>query len=347
MGQILGNWRTISAVSFAFVLIAGSYLFTKGIEFPNVAQASTEAALLQAIATKDSDSDGLPDWQEALYGTDPHKTDSLNLGITDGDAVAKGLIVPKAIADVAGTPSSAPLDTTVDYASEGLTPPSPNTLTDAFAKTFFTLYLSAKETNGGNDLTSDQTTSIAEQAMTQFAQTITPTADFKETADIKISGRGPDALRTYAISAEAILLKNKTDATMSEVEYLGRAIESGDPSASVHLAALAKAYRNTAVGLAALPVPEEIASQMLSIINAVMRLGAIDDDFSRANEDPLTAMLALQQYPPTELSAEHAFAALADTYTANGVVLPNGTPGASFVNIIPNLTAAAQAANHE
>ncbi|MGZ2907003.1 thrombospondin type 3 repeat-containing protein, partial [Pseudomonas aeruginosa] len=44
---------------------------------------------------KDSDNDGLPDWEEALYGTDPHNAHSISPTLTDGQAVAEGLIKPQ------------------------------------------------------------------------------------------------------------------------------------------------------------------------------------------------------------------------------------------------------------
>ncbi len=108
MGQILPNWRITLAVLFSIVLIGGSFLLAHSVESPQVAQASTETALLQAIATKDSSGDGLPDWEKSLYGIplNASTTDYFNLGMTDGEAVAKGLIVPKAVADIPTTASA-------------------------------------------------------------------------------------------------------------------------------------------------------------------------------------------------------------------------------------------------
>jgi len=60
-GEIFKHRNIIAATLFSVVLIVGAYMFARGIESPQVAQASTETALLQAIASKDSDSDGLPD----------------------------------------------------------------------------------------------------------------------------------------------------------------------------------------------------------------------------------------------------------------------------------------------
>jgi hypothetical protein len=342
-GRFSENWRTIAATLFSVALIVGVYVLARGIESPSVAQASTEAALLQAIASKDSDGDGLPDWEEALYGTSSSAVDTFSLGMTDGEAVAKGLVVPKAIADVQVTTAAPTANSGVDYAADGLTPPSEGTLTDSFAKNFFALYINAKEANGSKDLSSAQTSALAEQAMSQFIQNFIPAADFKKSGDLKIVGAGPDAMRAFAVAAEAVLKKNSTIATMSEIEYFQSALQ-GDASAVTHLTELAKMYRGSAAGLAALPVPAELAAIHLAIVNSVMRLGTIDADFARVNSDPLAAMLALQQYRETELAAEHAFTTLYRTYAASGIVLPTGTPGAAFVNVMVDITARQQAA---
>lgn len=344
MGQILQNWRISSSILFSAVIVAGAYLLVLNIESPDFAQASVESALLQAIAAKDADNDGLPDWEEVLYGTDTREIDTFNLGMTDGEAVAKGLIVPKAIADISIATSTPSGDDGIDYAAIGVSPPTEGSLTDAFAKKFFALYLSAKQANGDRDLNGDQTNALANEAIIQLSQAVAPTSDFKKMSDIKVSGTGPDALRAYAAAAEAVLVKNKSDATMSEIEYLQSALQDKNSSAPTHLAALAKTYRDSAAGLAALPVPQELAADHLAIVNSIMRLGEIDGDFARVNVDPLSAILALQQFPSAELAGEKAFANLAKIYAAEGVVLQAGTPGASYVNLMANITAQQRAA---
>lgn len=333
MGRILENWRVPAAGLFAVILIGGAYVLARGIGSPPAVEASTETALLKAIATKDSDNDGLPDWEESLYGTDPHNSDSFKLGLTDGEAVAKGLIVPKAIANI-------PNATSTQSANSG-------TLTETFAENFFMLYLSAKQANNGVDLTSDQTSTLAEQAVNQFLQTFVPASDFKTAEDIKISGTGPDALRVFAIAAEAVFRNSKDkdeEATMSDLEYFQSAIQGDDATAPAHLVSLAKTYRSSAAGLAVLPVPKELATDDLVLVNAIMRLGGIYSDFARVGTDPLGAMLALQQYQQTELAAEQAFIDLYKVYATSGVVIPNGTPGASFVNLMTNIGAQQKAA---
>lgn len=346
-GQILRNWRILAATLFSLVLIVGAYVLARGIESPPVAQASEETALLEAIAAKDTNGDGLPDWEKVLYGIpiNATTTDYFHLGMTDGEAVARGLIVPKAVADIPVATSTSAANPGVNYAAYGLTPPTKGTLTDVFAKNFFALYLTAKQTNGGVDLTADQTNALAEEALNQLAESIAPSANFKTAADITVSGSGADAMRAFAAAAEAVFKKNAvSDVTESDLQYFQDAVENNDSTASTHLASLAKAYRDSAVGLAALPVPQELAATDLAIVNAVMRLSQIDDDFTRVATDPLSAMLALEQYRDAELAGERAFTDLAHTYAAAGITLMPGTPGASFVNVMATITVEQRAA---
>ena len=342
MGQILPNWRITLAVLFSAVIIGGSVLLAHSVDSPPVAQASAETALLQAIATKDSNGDGLPDWEKVLYGipVNSQTTDYFNLGMTDSEAVAKGLIVPKAIADI---PTATSASTTLD--ANGLPPPADQgTLTSAFSQKFLQLYVAAKQANGGVELSSGDTANLAAQAMGSLGSTIVTAPDYKSAKDLTISGAGADAMKTFAAEAQTVIAKNAAKETTDEITYLGNAIENNDTDALTHLANIAKANRDTAVALAALPVPIELTADDLSLINTFMRLSEIINDFAHEDVDPLTAMLALQQYLQVTQNLWQAFANIGNDYSVAGVVLPAGTPGAGFVNLTANVTASQQKA---
>ncbi|MFA5942380.1 MAG: hypothetical protein WC798_01790 [Candidatus Paceibacterota bacterium] len=332
MGRILEHWRIPAAVLFSAMLIVGAYLFARGIGSPSTAEASAESALLKAIATKDSDADGLPDWEEALYGSDPRTIDSFNLGMTDGEAVARGLVVPKAIANIKVATSTA----SGAFIADDSLPPAPaeGTITAAFAKNFFTLYLAAKQANGGADLSEAEITDISDRALSSLSSSVTATPDFKSTSDLKISGSGADALRAFAVSAEAILLKNTSSATTSEINYLRYAVEGDDAVALSHIISIAKAYRNSAAGLSVLSVPAELAADDLALINAMARVSEITTDFARVETDPMATMLALQQYPQAVLALGTAFINIGRIYATASITLPAGSPGASFANLM-------------
>lgn len=328
----------LAAALFSAVIVVGAYMLARGVESPDVAQASAETALLQAVATKDSDGDGLPDWEETLYGADPHTSDTFHLGMLDGEAVAKGLIVPKALADMPAATSSP-----ATVGADGLPPaPAEGTLTSAFAKSFFTSYLAAKQAAGGGALSESDIKNVSAQALGSLSSAVATAPDFKSSKELKVSGSGSDAMKAFAVSAEAVLLKNTSSATKTPLGYLKSILEDNDTTAFAHLSSLAKAYRGSAAGLAALPVPEELAVANLALINALMRMSEIINDFTRADSDPLTTILALQQYVGVAQALGNAFMNIDNTYATAGVSIPAGTPGASFVNLVADVTASQQ-----
>jgi len=335
MGGILGrNWRILSASLGAVALVAGAYLLARGVEHPQVAQASTESALLAQIAAKDTDGDGLPDWEEALYGTDPNVVDTRHLGMSDGQAVAQGLIVPKAIEDASlatSTPSAS-----VPGAPEGA---AAGSLTDSFAKNFFTLYLAAKRGANGAALTKDQISAIADQAFSALAKTVAPAPDYKSASDLSISGQGSDAFVSYANAAAGVLAAHTVTLPKSELDYLSDAIK-GDSAALAHLADISKAYRDIATGLSAVAVPQALASDDLALINAMARVSEAAGDFARVNTDPVAAMLALELYPSSVEALAQALQDLGKQYDAAHVALPAGSPAASFIYVTRSIPAA-------
>lgn len=331
--RIVEHWRVITASLFSLLLVFGVYVFAKDAEFPSVAQASMESSLLQAVATKDTDSDGLPDWEEALYGTNPKVADSAHLGMTDGEAVSRGLIVPVAITDIPPSSSGSP-ETAVGE----------DTLTAAFAKTFFTFYVAAKNAKGGGDLSEAEMNDVATKSLESLSSAVAAAPDFKSAKDMEVSGSGPEALKTFAVNAEAVLLKNTNNATTSELYYLKRVAENGDLAAIPYISAIANTYRTSAVGLSVLPVPPELIKEHVALINAMMRLSQVVSDFARVENDPLTTMLALKQYPQAVLDMGNALIQIGNVYKAAGISLSPATPGASFVNIMTDIAASQRAA---
>ena len=334
MGGILKNWRMLGAVLFATVIIGGAFVLARGAATPPTAQASAESALLAAIASRDSDSDGLADWEEALYGTDPHDSDTRELGMTDGEAVAQGLIIPKAIADVPGVDGSG--GTVVDPDL----PPAPdeNTLTAAFAKNVFTLYLDRLQANGGQ-LADQDLADIANQALAELGGSITAAPPFKSARDLIVSGEGSEAMKAYAAAVERVMLANTSDASKSELAYLKDAVENNDTAALAHISSLAKAYRMSAAGIAVLPVPSELAAAHLALVNSLARTSEATNDFALFDADPLTTVLALKQYPGDILALVDALESIANAFNAVDITLAPGEPGASIVNLVADVAA--------
>lgn len=321
MGGILRNWRVLGAALVAMTVIGGSYLLARSVDAPSLAEASAETALLQSIATKDSSGDGLPDWQKVLYGIplDATTTDYFHLGMTDGEAVAKGLIVPKAMPDISATSSDQ------------------GTLTESFGKAFFTLYLAAKQQNGGADLSPDQTNSLATEAFTQFIEHFASPVALKQSGDLKSGGTGADALASYAASAEAVFNRYQSKTPVNELQSIQDALQNNDPQALSALADAADIYRSYAQGLAALPVPTELASADLALVNAFYQRSSIYAGIATAKEDPLLAIVSVQQLTQNEIDWQKALADMGIVFETEGVSLGKGAPGAGFIQLAERL----------
>ena len=89
-----GPKLTLTALIISPLLALGGYLIfshlhtSRGTEIPTlIAQQHPENA---QVANSDSDGDGLKDWEENIYGTDPHNADSDGDGTKDGDEIAQG-----------------------------------------------------------------------------------------------------------------------------------------------------------------------------------------------------------------------------------------------------------------
>lgn len=313
------RWGIYAALCASAVLVLGAYLLaTHGARTP-LAEASTESALLAQVAARDSDNDGLPDWEESLYGTDPHNPDTRGLGMTDGEAVNRGLVVPRAVVPDPANSTSA---TSTESA--------PTTLTDIFLRNFTTLYLSAKEQASGATLTSAQTSQLADQAVNNLLDNLTLATSPRTAADLTVSGSGPNALRGYAAAAEVVFLAHKSTATTSEMRYFRSAVD-GNSGATTQLSAIAASYRDDAAGLLVLPVPQELQGADLALINALRHLSDIIDDLARVTDDPLASMLALRLYPSAAANLAHAFVTFADAYDGANITLSPQEPGATFL----------------
>lgn len=303
------NIRIAVALLVSFGFMAAGYFFAPSLK-TNIANATSTKALLEAYAAKDSDEDGLPDWKEALYGTDPKNANSVSASMTDSEAVAAGKVMPRFSTN---TQTEKPV-TAADIPGPA---PKSGSLTERFAKQFFSQFLLSKQV--GATPSAEEVQTFALDAVNELAAKNAVTDEFKESDLVRATGSGPAALQAYGAAMDAALHQPPTKLPKDELSYFNDYVISSDTTALKHVNELAKAYRATAVAAARVPVPDELRSHHLILVNATARLATAIEDFSVVDDDPMLAMLGLKEYTiaTDQLAAEAK--ALEAVYTAAGV----------------------------
>jgi len=318
--------RIAGASLLAVLMVGGTYLATGPnpvFGMTRIAGAQSSEELLREYAAKDSDTDGLPDWQESLYNTDPLNPESFRAGIKDGEAVAQGLVEPKVMVR--------PEEEAIDPDSIPGIAAAPSSLTDRFAQTLLKQYLLNRT---GTPPTQEEIVAFVQSGVAELSADASE-PDHYTLNDVRVSGAsGAAALVAYAAEAEAAIAANTVSSSISarnELAYFQDAIR-GDDAALAKVTAYSKAYAAMADALIRMQVPQEARQAHLAIVNATMHLSSMTADMAALKEDPLRALLGIGLYGKYATSMKSGFANLNGVFSARGVSLTEGQPGYEFFN---------------
>jgi len=245
----------------------------------------------QNDAAKDSDQDGLKDWQEIqIYKTDACKNDSDNDGYLDGEEVASGFDPAK----------KAPGDE-LTGAAQTLPRPLPQNLTEALRQSLLgqikNNQIQSFNSEGGLLSGEDiQNYPGLQQSINEIVANSSNlfAAEAINENQIKISSdSGPAAIRRYAAAASGAIPDVKNVSSPSESEMFLNAVEKNDFS---ELDKVLTAYSEGYQKLKTLTVPENLLPLHLEQLNIFSSLIKIYQGVKEINSDPLKANLALQNY---------------------------------------------------
>ncbi len=297
------------------LMVAGAYALSGPLPFQIArVDAETSEELLRQYAAKDTDTDGLPDWQEALYGTDPNDAESFKDGVRDGDAASQGLLTPRTLASQV-------------QSDEPVIPgtlPEAGSVTDRFAKKFFAQYLSTRGTEPPSE---DEILAFIQSAVDEIGKEDSGKAMFSAKDVESGGGTGKDALIAYSALVEVAFANNTTPTEKDELTYFKEALEKEDTAAFKRLGEISKAYAGIARAMIDVAPPKEAAAAHLRAANSLLAMSGTVEEMSMMEKDPLLAMVGLGRYEASAKEMIAAFAALSDVFAADGVTLTEGEPG--------------------
>lgn len=247
-------------------------------------EAPSELAVVtqNTIATADRDGDGLKDWEEVLWKTDSDNPDTDADGTKDGDEIrtSRNPLKPgpddKIVADKKETTSTASSAST------------PSKSIDIIAEGFVENYtlLSSKAApaiikNGLNQTIIDNVTN--QTAIKQYTL-----------ADIRTLSNSTNTDYNDYISGLALIFGNYNYyIDQDEPNLLKNLLKTRSPQDQKKLADAAVVYKKISDELIALPVPSRLSSSHLVLLNLFYGMHQSVLQMSQAAEDPLTAMVGL------------------------------------------------------
>lgn len=251
-------------------------------------EAVSPLAVANTLAGTDSDDDGLYDWEEQLWKTDPHNPDSDGDGTPDGVEV-RGSRNPL----LAGNDILEPKQNLYEGASTTST-----NITSGFAKEIYSDVVALNYFNAYDDQAKKK---IALRAAEQIASAATPPVP--DTSRIRVTeDTSPESARRYqdAIS-EALLpfLKNAEHTGTGDLDVIARVVGTKDQAALAQLYQLIALYGDLVENLYDTEVPTDAHELHLELIRIMLIYRHELEGASVAGTDPLRAMVSMRSYITT------------------------------------------------
>ena len=274
------QWAPLAVALLVAVLLVGFATYGATTSDSKTEDAVVIAPRSAGAAALDSDSDGLPDWQEELYGTDIHSVDSDSDGVGDKEELAM-----KANPTEYGSTPTEPL---ANYrAPAGLSP------TEAMARELFAEYNSKKV--DGTYSTKDQQQTI-ENLIERHVEPVRASKVYG-VSDIKLKSGVADEVYAGALIG---VLRESESVEVYELVHFAHAVGNHDFNGTPELIADAALYRAIVTKLGTIEVPPHVATEHIALMQAISNLADAVQYLGTWSGDPLMALSYVDHFTATE-----------------------------------------------
>lgn len=233
--------------------------------------------ILSDLVNRDTDGDGILDWEESLWGTDPSKKDTNDDGILDNIEIAK----IKSEEDAGGE---------INEDSQEI---EALTETDKFSRELFSTIAALSQNGPLDQATIDKlSNSLAEQIKNPPIQKIFSPSELKVINDDSVQ-----AVKNYDNALRNLYEKYPPGRTVIDVlQDFIMDEENVDITALSELDPINTQVQGIIADLVKINVPESLAFLHLDIINILQRLSENISDIQLFDTDVVVALGAISQY---------------------------------------------------
>lgn len=255
---------------------------------------------------KDLDNDGLKQWEETLWKTDPNNPDTDGDGTLDGEEIKQGRDPTK----------PGPGDKFTESLSEG-------NKTENFTKDFLSSVLNSPE-SGNLDETAKQ--KLRESVITSVTQD--KLSDKYAISDLKIINvNSKESLRKFGNSSAEIINRYTESFTENEIVVFQGIVQSQDTSRIEELNVYIEAYEKIINDLIKLETPSDISNLELKLINNFFKVSESIKNMKKLQQDPITSLTGVYQYLIEAKATYDNWNSINIFFTDKGIIFTKNEPG--------------------
>ena len=282
------------------IIIIGLSLYLKKLQ-PAPARLTVVEAQnkVQEFMALDSDKDGLLDWEEALWKTDPKKTDTDGDGTNDNDEIKANRDPLKANTAPKGSEPNDKIDAKIIADNKKATDDFNNlSVTDKMGRMLLSQYLASKKM--GKSISDAEIANVLDNALSTIPKPI-----FKQYSmgDLQtFEATTTEEIKGYGDKTVALLSSQKP----IEVDFntVVNSLAEEDSPAQIteklkKLQPLVDANHQIALGLLKIKTPTKIAILHLSLANAFEAISENLTQIIASANDPVQMLSLINTYPDT------------------------------------------------
>lgn len=306
----------------ALILISiGILFFTHNGGGDNVSfnRAVDEDTSLTVVLEKDTDHDGLKDWEEVVWGTNYSLVD------TDGDGMSDNEEIALERDPTSKDPGSFIKDSLL-YQQENETASTTGSYTETVLRDLLEKYSILKSTGIYTDETSKYLVDTLSQKMDVRQVDVYNESDVKTTADLS-----DESIRKYVNNIGKMILQYSAKYPGDEMEIFGTAIELENSNMLESLSVYSSAYKKLAEDLLSTSVPSIFIKDHILLLNVLSGMGSSLEKMQFSLSDPLIGIMGVGQYLNQRLKFNSFKYNIGVVLSEKGIVFSINEPGRLFM----------------
>ena len=318
--------KQLSGALFLFLVFGGGFLLLRDslgtAQFEKTAVTGRTSGLFANEAEKDSDGDGLLDWEEGLWRTDPKNADSDGDGMPDGEEVrnSRNPLVAGPEDTITSLAESPLAEVFADSAGE-----KDLTLTDIFARDFVTGYFAMKQVGQFSEANRDKF------IQTLFAGVDATPAGKYALADLTTTQKSDkETLKTYGNALGEVALRYRHLAEGKELVIVDNAVKQEKPEKLTALGPILADYKSFIEEYLSVQVPLSAYEVHLGLLNTNAAAMDAIAEMGELFNDPMRGAAGLTAYRNVAESGGGVMRDLTNFFSKNGVIFGNNEPGSIF-----------------